>query len=552
MKSTALLIAVVLPTAMAQAGNGVGTLEPLLGQTPQAPVAPPVLTVPPAVQPGGLPLSQRPQVWVRTIQLQGNRLFGTDDLAPITNQYINRQLSAEDLRQLRHELTLFYINNGYINSGAIVPEQTIDDGELRVQVVEGQLTEIRIDGLEHLRASYLRSRIEKNTLDQALNIKTLQTDLQLIQQNPLIKRINAELSPGLRPGEALLRARVEEANPWYLTLGSNNQGVPSVGAERFETWAGHRNVLGLGDSLDGHFNVSAGQTQYDFNYALPFTRWDSRFKVRYQSSEANVVEKPFDQINVYNQMESFGLGLSQPVWKTLEDDVTLGLMLERRHSKSFLLNQPFSFSRGSINGASDVSVVRFSQDWLHRTASQVLALRSVASWGVDALDSTIHADQPSLPDSNFFVWLGQVQWIQLLWDSGIEMHLRGDSQISASPLLSMEQFALGGRYSVRGYRQNQLVRDSGFSSSLEFHVPLLFDGRVKLAPFFDYGRAWNMHWPTTVPHVLHSAGIGLLLDPTREIHAELFWAQPLRKIKQVSSDLQDEGIHFAVTYSPQW
>ena len=85
---------------------------------------------------------------------------------------------------------------------------------------------------------------------------------------------------------------------------------------------------------------------------------------------------------------------------------------------------------------------------------------------------------------------------------------------------------------------------------LEFRIPVLGDGRLKLAPFFDMGRAWSLDGSDQKQHVLNSAGIGLLFDPIPEIHSELFWAHAMRTIKNNSQDLQDDGIHFAVTYSP--
>lgn len=538
----------LLPLQILNAAEGVGSAAPLVTPSPRS-LETPALKIPNPLSSDPQTLSQQSRIRVNRILVEGNRVFSDEALASITARYIDRMLSAEDLRQLRHELTLYYVDHGYINSGAVLPEQNVSDGNLRIRIVEGRLTSVELEGLEHLQARYLISRIEKHTTDEALNLRTLQNDLQLIQQNPLLKRINAELTPGLRPGEAILRARVEEANPWYLMLGGNNQGVPSVGGERFETWAGNRNVLGLGDAFDGHMNVSAGQTAYHLNYAMPFTRWDSRFKIGYQNSEANVVEKPFNEVNIFNQMHAFSVGLSQPVWQTLEDEGTLGVMLERRHSKTFLLGAPMPFAKGCDNGECDVSVFRFSQDWLHRTQTQVLALRSVASWGLDALGSTIHDNQASLPDSRFFAWLGQVQWIQSLSDTGIEMHLRGYAQLSDVPLLSLEQFALGGRYSVRGYRENQLVRDNGFSTSIEFRIPLLGDGLLKLAPFYDLGQTWSLDDSKQARQVLHSAGVGLLFDPTRQIHSELYWAHAMLPQNNASQNLQDEGIHFAVTYS---
>lgn len=537
-----------LPVYASWAADGIGTVKPLQVPRPSSRPAPEFNAPKPPIS-DAQPLSQQLFVYVKRIKIQGNTVFSETQLAPIIDKYQNRELSADDLRQLRHELTLFYIDQGYINSGAVLPEQTIKNGELSVQIVEGKLTDIDLQGLSHLHEHYLTSRIQKNIENQPLDINKLQTNLQLIQQNRLIERINAELGPGLQPGESVLRAQVKEARPWYMTLGGNNNGVPSVGAERFETWAGHANVLGFGDAFDGHFNISDGQLQYDFSYSIPLTRWDTRFSVAYQRSEADVVEEPFDQLNIFNEMEAFALGISQPIWQTLEDEIKLDVTVEHRRSQSFLLDEPFSFSRGSIDGEGNVSVVRFGQEWLHRTAAQVVAIRSVASWGVDALGSTMHPQGSKLPDSDFFVWLGQIQWIQLLWNSGVEMHWRGDVQIAASSLLSLEQFTLGGRHSVRGYRQNQSVTDSGFSTTLEFRIPIIANGMVKLAPFYDIGRAWNVDWPASKPQVLHSVGIGVLIEPSKQIHAEFYWAHSFRNTQNTSEDLQDDGIHFSVAYS---
>lgn len=490
-------------------------------------------------------------IYLKTIQIEGNTVFSADELGEITRHYENKKVTADDLRQLRQDLTVHYIQNGYINSGAILPQQSLENGELRVQIVEGKLTEIQIEGLNHLQEFYLQSRIETN---ETLNIKNLQNSLQLLQQNPLISRINAELLPNLKQGEAILRTTIEEATPYFVNLGINNNGVPSVGAERFELTAGHRNLFGIGDAFNGNFTISEGQTQYAFDYGIPFTPWDTTLNLRYQNSEADVIEKPFKQLNIFNQSETFGIGISQPIWRTVENQITLGLMAERRHSEAFLQNEPYSFSRGSVNGANNVSVLRFSQDWLNRTDNHVLALRSVANFGVDALDATIHTRKENLPDGRYFFWLGQTQWIQRLWETGVEMHLQGNTQLSTSPLLSLEQFALGGMNSVRGYRKNEMVRDNGFSGTLEFRVPimpsLIGKNTLQIAPFFDFGRAWYNDIQTPSPQTLASLGIGFHANPIKQIHLEFYWAQPLRKVSNTGNDLQDSGINFAVNYSP--
>jgi hemolysin activation/secretion protein len=529
--------------------------------------AEPVLSTPKPPSSGASDSAGQVLFALKKVRLQGNTVFTAQDFAPILSRYEGRSVTADDLRQLRQELTVFYLERGYLNSGAILPEQSVKDGELTMNIVEGRLSEIKIDGLEHLREFYVQSRIDAHVNEKPLNVKELQENLQLLQQNPLIQRINAELSPALKLGEATLRAHVEEKRPYFLTLGSSNNGVPAVGAERFEVWAGHRNVLGLGDGLQGNFAISGGQTQYAFDYKLPFNRWDSTFVVSYQNSEANVVEHPFNSLNIFNQSESIGLGINQPVWQSLENQVTIGILAEHRRSISFLGDPSFAFSRGTDkDGSSTVSVLRFSQDWLNRTESRVIALRSVLNFGVnvlgatdhsradDTLDSSKYARHYQLPDGNYFFWLGQAQWIQRLWQTGLELHLQGNVQLSANPLLSLEQYALGGMNSVRGYRKNQTVTDNGLAASVEVRIPVftgfLGEGVLKLAPFVDVGYSWYDRVPAAITQTLSSAGIGLHFDPTSQWHAELYWAQPFKSVDNSGRNLQDAGLFFAVNYSP--
>lgn len=93
------------------------------------------------------------------------------------------------------------------------------------------------------------------------------------------------------------------------------------------------------------------------------------------------------------------------------------------------------------------------------------------------------------------------------------MTLRADTQIAAHSLLSLEKFIVGGEQTVRGYRENLLVRDSGFIASLEFRIPIFPEktgaSRLWLAAFSDYGRSWNKVTETPNPDSISSAGLGL-------------------------------------------
>src|SRR5262245_9010669 len=106
-----------------------GPIEPSFPTPPpspplQRPVLPPVPPLSPEEQ-ERLPV---PRVFVRQINVTGNTIFSEADLAAVTTMYVNRYLTSEDLEALRLALTRLYVNAGYINSGAVLPDQTVTAG----------------------------------------------------------------------------------------------------------------------------------------------------------------------------------------------------------------------------------------------------------------------------------------------------------------------------------------------------------------------------------------------------------------------------------------
>jgi len=167
---------------------------------------------------------------------------------------------------------------------------------------------------------------------------------------------------------------------------------------------------------------------------------------------------------------------------------------------------------------------------------------------VDAFDATIN---DTGADGEFFVWLGQFQWVRRMGDRGQQLQFRTVLQLTDDELLRMEQFAVGGMNSVRGYRTNQLVRDWGYNASLEYQVPVLRDDTgqtvLRLAPFVDIGGAWYNDLDTPDPRNLASVGLGLLWDPHPKVHGELYWGLRLEDVDYPTHTLQDSGINFLLS-----
>ncbi|VAX07142.1 hypothetical protein MNBD_GAMMA26-1422 [hydrothermal vent metagenome] len=523
---------------------------PRLELEESAPTPPMIL---PPLQPltDGERLTAGLRIHIRQFQFKGNTAFSNRELEEITDSFKNRSITSAELHEIRQLITRLYVDNGYINSGVVIPDQKVTGGSITLEIIEGVLANIELTGNNRLRASYILDRIKPGT-DSPLNINSLRQHLQLLRQNPLISRINAELAPGLQRGAGILRIKVQETErPYQITASYDNHRSPAVGAERKQLAVYHRNLLGFGDMLSGHIGKTLGLHDYAISYSIPLNAYDTQLTMRYDKSRSKVIESPFNNLDIKSRSHTIGIGIRQPLHKTTSTELALELALERRRSKTYLLGLPFSFSPGVEDGASHISVLRFTQHWMQRSPRQVLTFSSRFSFGLNAMDATVNS---SLPDSKFISWLGQFLWARRVGDHGVQVSFRTNLQLTEDSLLPLEQFAVGGAYSVRGYRENQLVRDVGLVSSLEFKIPLLRSeagySQVHLIPFLDYGWAKPKFGPSLEPASIQSLGIGLQWTPGRHLHAKIFWAAPLRNIDNGNEhDWQDSGIHFSVAYN---
>ncbi len=308
--------------------------------------------------------------------------------------------------------------------------------------------------------------------------------------------------------------RVEDQRPFRLLLDFNNHQSPSVGAERGIVTLEDANLLGLGDVLTLRYGRSSGlDPLLDFRYAIPVTARDTTVSFQYRRNALTVVEAPFEEVDIESESEVFTVGLRQPLYHTPRTLVAAELIGERLSETTTLLGEPFPLLPGSNEkGETAVTAVRLGLEVLHRTQVQAIAARFRFSVGVDALGSTVQNDK-KVPDSQFFSWLGQFQWARQLPVLDSQVIFRTDMQLTPDSLLTLEQIAVGGRFTVRGYRENTLVRDNAFLASVEARVPIVrnkpWADYLEVAPFYDYGRAWNTLGETPDPQDISSVGLGL-------------------------------------------
>jgi hemolysin activation/secretion protein len=485
---------------------------------------------------------------VRQIRVTGNTVLETE-IADIVNHFLADHDTAtfDELISLRSLITQLYINNGYINSGAFLPNnQDLSDGEVEIQVVEGRLEDIQITGLTRLQEVYIRSRLNLAN-STPLNRQDLEEALQLLQLNPLIQQVNAELTAGSAPGQNILLVEVKEASPFQLGVGGDNYQSPSIGAEQFSVQASYDNLLGLGDRISAGYGITEGLDSFDVGFSIPVNPMDGTLSLGYSNDDSLIIETDFEDLDIRSESETFSLGLRQPIVKTPTEEFALGLGVDLRRSTTFLEGEPFSFSVGPEDGESNVTVIRLSQDWVERDTRSVLAARSQFSIGIDAFDATVN---DTGTDGRFVAWIGQFQWLQQLSPRFVLVS-RLNAQLTPDSLLPLERFGFGGADTVRGYRQNQLVTDNGILGATELRFSLLPDSnRLQIIPFVEAGHGWNNDTPDPDPATLVSLGLGLRWLITPDLSVRVDYGFPLVDVEDEGDSLQDSGLYFSIRYQP--
>lgn len=530
--------------------------QPELRPQPQLPPAEELLrspqpTTPPEIAPGDRTVT----IVVKQFKVVGSTVFSEKQLASVLEPFTNRPLTLAELLQARSAITKLYQDAGYITSGAYIPPQDPQEGTVTIQVIEGRVAAINVTGNRRLRSSYIRSRLELGS-QPPLNITQLLEKLRLLQLNPLIKTVSAELSAGVQPGTSLLTVTVAEAETFSLDLATDNNRTPTVGSwERLLTLR-EANLLGLGDGLTiGYINTN-GSNQVEASYTLPLNARDGSLSFDYQFVTSEVIEKPFDLLDIHSSSQYYSLTYRQPILKTPTQELALSFAGSYQQSRSEflenLLGEAIPFPTLGANGEGRVRVAafRFGQEWTQQGRQQVFSLRSLFNVGFVPSES---GDFSNSVSQEFFSWQGQFQWVRLLAPDTLFL-FRSQAQFTPHALTALEQFSIGGWQTVRGYRQDILFADNGFQASAEVRLPLYrnrsLNGLLQGVAFFDVGTGWNTRQPDPDPGVLAGVGVGLLWQMGDRLTARFDWGIPLVDANADDNSLQEQGLYFSIRYRP--
>ncbi|MEH2178733.1 MAG: POTRA domain-containing protein [Nostoc sp.] len=317
-------------------------VQPPSPKTPTLPTPPQLPPPSELLQPGqpllkpDEPFLERSQIFtVKQFEVIGSTVFSRKKLTEVLAPFTNKPITFVQLLKARSKITELYIQEGYFTSGAYIPEQTFDNnGVVQIQVIEGKLEDIQITGTKRLNPNYIRSRIALGT-STPLNQKRLLQSLQLLQLNPLIQNLSAELSAGSRTGANLLAIKITEADSFNIQAVLDNGRSPSVGSFRRQLQINEANLLGFGDSISLTYSNTDGSNTIDTSYSLPLNPHNGSFTFSYGTISANVIEHPFNKLDIESASQYYELTFRQPLVQTPNQEFALGITAFRRESDGY-------------------------------------------------------------------------------------------------------------------------------------------------------------------------------------------------------------------------
>lgn len=482
--------------------------------------------------------------FVERIVFSGHTVIDDALLHALSGPFTGRQLRLAEIEELRRLVTRTYAERGYVNSGVVIAEPGYRDRVLNLRVVEGKLGRVRFEGMGRLADAYLASRLVKD--GEPLNIQLLQERFRLLLSDPLFARLNARLLPGTGLGEALLEIDVERAKPFSVSLFANNYRAPAVGSTAAGVDMVLRNLTGWGDAANLVLSKSDRSNNYDLAWSLPLAARSTTLSLRLSRGVSSAFEElGTGALDIGSLVSGREVSLAHPLVDDVRRRWLVGVTHSRRSSRTTIDGEPFSFVAGEATGRSEVESWRlFSELSARFDGGPVLALRATVARGRN--NGTPDEAIPSSPATSYRLWITQMHaaWPLASGREGHELLLRASHQGSSQRLVPLEQFSIGGRQTVRGFRENQLLRDGGETLSAELHYRWLRDDeggpRLTLVPFIDAGSARQYRGETVR---LASIGVGVQAR-FGALEAEIFYARRLQHPPlPTHGNLQDRGIH---------
>lgn len=499
--------------------------EPNLPADAYRPTTPAPKLAPPT-EPQAQPLMMSTTVNVSTVQIEGGTLYPLNELAEIYKPLIGHESTLAQLIEATREITRRYQQDGYLLSYAFLPQQSFDQGTVRVVLVEGYIKDYQLQGDIGPVSAYLDKLVAKLKAERPLTRKTFEHYTTLMSRIPGVTLQAQVPPPGTTDGAAYLIAQASR-KPFTSSLSTtddNRNGLQALLAvsSNSQTSMGEQVTLsGLfppGDDHEHYYRLDYNQFLNDEGTQL------SLYGTRYRSDPGTNVQLDNGlELKPHRENDRYSIGLSHPVIASPNELLILGSRLYAVNDKTRY--QVVGYPQ-SVELKTNVRALAFEGDWRKANERQLRILSAGVYQGLDALGAKTNDD---LYDLDFFrVRLSGVQSDKFFdnWQGVLSAALYW----SRDNLPDSERAVFGGQNFGRGYPDDQASGDKGWGAAYEVNYSFNREDRWLriLQPYvvLDRSRTWFNELPVK-GNSLSSAAVGLRFGDAKYYNISLEAAKPM-------------------------
>jgi len=479
--------------------------------------------------------------------VDGSTLLSRDKIDAVLSKHKGPGKTIKDIEQARVDLEKAYQQLGYPTVLVVVPEQTVEQGAVRLDVVEGRLVDIAVTGNRYFSRYNILGKLPSIQIGSLLYEPDLVKELDAVNANPDLK-IAPVLKPGSEQGTVDLELRVKDRLPLHAKMTGDNKGPFTTPASRITWEAQYANLWGQDHILTLQTTQTPtdwGAVQaYGFSYVAPLI-WPDHLLAVYASkvmsnSTLAGTSLPISgagTIAVAGNATVGGLRYLFPIFKggKARHQLSVGADYKRLEETEAI----FPGSLGTAIVLSPIQYTPFSVGYSgsypdsYGTTSFTTTLTGYVAGLIPGGGEKDFAGDPNNPDEfpgnrqgstgTFGVVKPGISRIQPL-PYDFLLSARVDGQWASEPLIPAEQYFAGGMDTVRGYIQNQSLGDNALFWRAELYTPDLpsipidrfwqrrrssdVKATIKLVGFYDSARLWTQQAPAGQEDLSRLEGVG--------------------------------------------
>lgn len=488
-------------------------------------------------------------------RIEGNSLLDSQEIEKAVYGFLGPKKTFTNVEQARTALEERYRSKGYGTVLVDIPEQSVGSGIIRLKVNEAVVDRVKVTGSRYFSNRRIKEQIPSLQQGQVPNINEVQKDLALLNSRSPDRTITPLLRPGKTPGSVEMELKVKDELPTRHSIELNDQATSNTTDYRLNASVSFNNLWQREHGLTLSYQTAPkDRSEVDvlsLNYLYKPER--SRNVFLFYAVNSNSDVSTVGDLTVIGNGKIFGTRAIIPLqpagdlyhnliagfdYKDFDDDIQLGGIVTDELATAIDYGSfAFSYS-GSIVG--DEYPTQF-------TIGSKMSVR-----GFYSTDSEFENKRTGA-DPNFLVLTGSVNKTFHLF-SEYALSTRLDGQFTNEPLISNEQFSMGGENNVRGYLQSDVLVDQGLIASAEFQSPHLFQDRYEWINFLQWFSF--IDWSAgeireALPDQddnfdLLGVGLGVRFTLWDDIEGSIAWARPLEETN--STEKNDDRMHFSVKY----